>query len=76
MLVGSAMRGRRVVLMAGAMVSFGVALAPAVAAVVVVVALMREYGPLWTDSTIYLILSLSVLPALLGAWLLQQARRR
>jgi hypothetical protein len=31
---------------------------------------------LWTDSTIYLILSLSVLPALLGAWLLQQARRR
>jgi uncharacterized membrane protein YqjE len=68
------MRGR-VALMAGATVSFGVALALAVLAVVLVVALMREYEPLWTDSTIYLILSVPVLPALLGAWLLRRARR-
>jgi hypothetical protein len=72
---GLTMQGRRVALVAGATVSFGVALALAVVAVWLVVALMREYGPLWTDSTIYLILSVPVLPALLGAWLLQWARR-
>jgi hypothetical protein len=72
---GLMMQGRRVALVAGATVSFGVALALAVVAVGLVVALMREYGPLWTDSTIYLILSVPVLPALLGAWLLQRARR-
>jgi hypothetical protein len=69
------MQGRRVALVAGATVSFGVALALAVVAVLLVVALMREYGPLWTDSTIYLILSVPVLPALLGAWLLRRARQ-
>jgi hypothetical protein len=43
------MRARQVALVAGATVSFGVALA---LAVVLVVALMREYGPLWTDPAI------------------------
>jgi hypothetical protein len=76
MLVGGLiMQGRRVALVAGATVSFGVALALAVVAVLLVVALMREYGPLWTDSSIYLILSVPVLPALLGAWLLRRARQ-
>jgi hypothetical protein len=69
------MRARRVALVAGATVSFGVALALAVAAVALVVALAREYGPLWTDSSIYLILAVPVLPALLGAWLLLRSRR-
>jgi hypothetical protein len=39
------------------------------------VALWREYRPLWTDSAIYLLLSVPVLPALLGAWLLRRARQ-
>jgi|Tabmets5t2r1_1033131.scaffolds.fasta_scaffold136879_1 hypothetical protein len=69
------MQGRRVALLAGATVSFGVAVALAVLAVGLVAALVREYGPLWTDSTIYLILVVPVLPALLGAWLLRRARR-
>jgi hypothetical protein len=67
------MRARQVALVAGATVSFGVALA--VVAVVLVVALMREYGPLWTDSAIYLILAIPALPALLGGWLLLRSRR-
>jgi hypothetical protein len=69
------MQGRRVALLAGATVSFGVAVALGVVAVALVVALMREYGPLWTDPAIYLILSVPVLPALLGAWLLRRVRQ-
>ena len=41
-------------------------LALTVVAVMLVVALWREYGPLWTDPAIYLILSVPVLPALWG----------
>jgi len=70
------MRGRGLLLAAGAAVSVGVAVALAVVAVVLVVALMREYGPLWTDPGIYLILAVPVLPALLGWWLARRARRR
>jgi hypothetical protein len=69
------MQGRRVALVASATVSLGVALALAVVAVLLVVALMREYGSLWTDFTIYLILAVPVLPALLGAWLLRGRAR-
>lgn len=68
------MRGR-VGLVAGATVSFGVAVALEVVAVVLVVALWREYGPLWTDPTIYLILMVPALPAVVGAWLLLRSRR-
>ena len=35
---------------------------------VLLVALWREYGPLWTEPAIYLILLVPSLPALLGAW--------
>jgi hypothetical protein len=42
---------------------------------VLLVALWREYGPLWTEPAIYLILLVSSLPALLGAWLLRRARQ-
>jgi ABC-type nickel/cobalt efflux system permease component RcnA len=72
------MRGRQVALVAGATVSFGVALALAVVAValaVAAVALWREYGPLWTDPAIYLILAVPALPAVLGTWLLLRSRR-
>jgi hypothetical protein len=69
------MRGRQVALVAGATVSFGVAVALEVVAVVLVVALWREYGPLWTDPAIYLILAVPALPAVLGAWLLLRSRR-
>jgi hypothetical protein len=69
------MRGRHVALVAGATVSFGVAVALEVVAVVLVVALWREYGPLWTDPAIYLILAVPALPALLGTWLLLRSRR-
>ena len=64
------MSRRQLALVAGATVSFGVALALEVLAVVLVVALWREYGPLWTDPAIYLILMVPALPAVLGAWLL------
>lgn len=64
------MRGR----VAGATVSFGAAVALEVVAVALVVALWREYGPLWTDPTIYLILMVPALPAVLGAWLLLRSR--
>jgi hypothetical protein len=73
---GLAMRRRQVALVAGATVSFGVALALAVVAVALVVALWREYGPLWTDPAIYLILTVPLLPALLGIWLLRRAGQR
>jgi hypothetical protein len=69
------MRGRNVALVAGATVSFGVAVALEVVAVVLVVALWREYGPLWTDPAIYLILAIPALPALLGTWLFGRSRR-
>ena len=68
------MRGR-VGLVAGATVSFGVALALEVVAWLLVVALWREYGPLWTDPAIYLILMVPALPAVLGAWLLVRSRQ-
>jgi hypothetical protein len=68
------MRGR-VGLVAGATVSFGVALALEVVAWLLVVALWREYGPLWTDPAIYLILMVPALPAVLGAWLLLRSRQ-
>ena len=42
---------------------------------VLLVALWREYGPLWTEPAIYLILLVPSLPALLGAWLLRRARQ-
>ena len=69
------MSRRQLALVAGATVSFGVALALEVVAVVFVVALWREYGPLWTDPTIYLILMVPALPAVLGAWLLLGSRK-
>ena len=69
------MNRRQLALAAAATVSFGVALALEVAAVVLVVALWREYGPLWTDPGIYLILMVPTLPALLGACLLLGSRR-
>ena len=69
------MSRRQLALVAGATVSFGVALALEVVAVVFVVALWREYGPLWTDPTIYLILIVPTLPAVLGAWLLLGSRQ-
>ena len=64
------MSRRQVALVAGATVSFGVALALEVVAWLLVVALWREYGPLWTDPAIYLILMVPALPAALGAVLL------
>jgi hypothetical protein len=72
---GLTMQSRWVALVAGATVSFGVALSLGVVAMMLVVALMREYGPLWTDPGIYMILSVPLLPALLGAWLLRRARQ-
>ena len=45
------------------------------AVAVLLVALWREYGPLWTEPAIYLILLVPSLPALLGAWLLRRARQ-
>ena len=68
------MSRRQLALVAGATVSFGVALALEVVAVAFVVALWREYGPLWTDPAIYLILMIPSLPAVLGAWLLLRSR--
>ena len=72
---GLTMQSRWVALVAGATVSFGVALSLGVVATMLVVALMGEYGPLWTDPAIYMILSVPLLPALLGAWLLRRARQ-
>ena len=69
------MNRRQLALAAAATVSFGVALALEVVAAVFVLALWREYGPLWTDPGIYLILMVPTLPALLGAWLLLGSRR-
>ena len=69
------MSRRQLALVAGATVSFGVALALEVVAVAFVVALWREYGPLWTDPAIYLILMIPALPAVLGAWLLLRSRQ-
>ena len=45
------------------------------AVAVLLVALWREYGPLWTEPAIYLIPLVPSLPALLGAWLLRRARQ-
>jgi hypothetical protein len=72
---GLTMQSRWVALIAGATVSFGVALLLGVVAILLVVALMREYGPLWTDPGIYMILAVPLLPALLGAWLLRRANQ-
>jgi hypothetical protein len=72
---GLTMPSRWVALVAGATVSFGVAVSLAVLAIMLVVALMREYGPLWTDPGIYMILAVPLLPGLLGAWLLRRGRQ-
>ena len=40
------------------------------------VALNREYPwEWWADPTVYVVLALPLLPALLGVWLLRRARR-
>jgi hypothetical protein len=74
------MRDRRLVLAVAATVSFGLALALAVLAVAFVVAVEGEYGHggwhWWIDPTVYLLLAVPLLPALVGAWLLRRARRR
>jgi hypothetical protein len=76
---GLVMQGRRERLLAGAAVSFLVAVALGVQVVTELVALNREY-PLagwewWADPTVYVVLTLPLLPALLGVWLLRRARR-
>jgi ribose/xylose/arabinose/galactoside ABC-type transport system permease subunit len=72
------MRDRHVLTTTGATVSFGVALALAVVAVAFVVAVEREYGGpgwhWWKDPTVYLVLAVPLVPALLGAWLVRRAR--
>jgi hypothetical protein len=61
--------------MTGATVCFGVALALAVLAVVLLVAVVREYGgPWWKDYSVYLVLAVPLVPALLGVWLVRRAR--
>ena len=73
------MRDRHELRMTGATVSFGVALALAVLAVVFVLAVEREYGGTdwhwWTDPTVYLVLAVPLVPALIGGWLVRRARR-
>jgi hypothetical protein len=76
---GLVMQERRVRLLAGAAVSFGVAVALGVQVVTELVAINREY-PLagwewWADPITYVVLALPLLPALLGVWLLRRARR-
>jgi hypothetical protein len=74
------MRGRHVLTMTGATVSFGVALALAVWAVVFVVVVEREYGGpgwhWWKDPGVYLVLAVPLVPALFGVWLVRRARHR
>jgi hypothetical protein len=64
--------------MTGATVSLGVASALAVLAVVFVVAVEREYGGpdwhWWTDPTVYLVLVVPLVPALLAGWLVHRTR--
>ena len=60
----------------GAAVSFLVAVALGVQVITKLVALNREYPwEWWADPTVYVILALPLLPALLGVWLLRRARR-
>jgi hypothetical protein len=67
---------RRVRLLAGAAVSFVVAVALGVQVVTELMALNREYPwEWWADPTVYVVLALPLLPALLGVWLLRRARR-
>jgi cytochrome bd-type quinol oxidase subunit 2 len=72
------MRDRHGLRMTGATVCFGVALAAAVLAVVLVVAVEREYGGpkwhWWKDPTVYLVLAVPLVPALLGVWLVRWTR--
>jgi hypothetical protein len=72
------MRGRHVLTLTGATVSFGVALALAVVAVAFVVVVEREYGGpgwhWWKDPTAYLVLAVPLVPALFGLWLVRRAR--
>jgi hypothetical protein len=60
-------------------VSFGAALALAVWAVAFVVAVEREYGGpgwhWWKDPTVYLVLAVPLVPALIGFWLVRRAQR-
>jgi hypothetical protein len=70
------MQGRRERLLAGAAVSFLVAVALGAQVVTELVALNREYPwEWWADPTVYVVLALPLLPALLGVWLLRRARR-
>jgi ABC-type Fe3+ transport system permease subunit len=72
------MRVRLVLRLTGATVSFGVAFALAVLAVVFVLAVEREYGGTdwhwWTDPTVYLVLAVPLVPALIGAGLVRRER--
>jgi hypothetical protein len=73
------MQGRRERLLAGAAVSFLVAVVLGVDVVTELMALNREYPSAdwewWADPTVYVVLALPLLPALLGVWLLRRARR-
>jgi hypothetical protein len=70
------MQGRRERLLAGAVVSFLVAVALGVQVVTELAALNRESPwEWWVDPTVYVVLALPLLPALLGVWLLRRARR-
>jgi hypothetical protein len=72
------MRDRHGLRMTGATVCFGVALALAVLAVVFVVAVEREYGGpewhWWTDPTVYLVMTVPLVRALIGVWLVRRTR--
>lgn len=72
------MRDQRVLRMTAATVCFGVALALAVLAVVFVTAVEGEYGGQdwhwWKDPTVYLVLAVPLIPALIGGWLVRPAR--
>ena len=51
------------------------ALALAVLAVTLAVAVVREYGgPWWKDYSVYLILAVPLIPALIGVWLVRRPR--
>ncbi len=50
-------------------------LALAVPAVVLLVVAVREYGgPWWKDYSVYLVLAVPLVPALIGGWLVRRTR--